>query len=515
MKLAAIDIGSNSVHMIVAEIDGDGNFEIIAREKEMVRLGERSLADGFLNEAAQQRGLTALAAFKRTADAFGVADIIAYATSATREARNGQDFIDRVFDEVGIRARIIEGTEEGRLIYLGAREVFDFGSRKAMIIDIGGGSVEFILADQRREYLVYSLKLGVRRLHEGFLPSDPPSEEELEALRSHIRSTVEYVVRKTRRRGFDVVLGSSGTAKVLARITSGHTGNTTTFTTREDLATTVARLAVISSVERGSVPGVDDKRRDAILEGSVLMLTLLETFGANGFDYCDAALREGMIIDYLERNRPGLRMMQAVTDPRRRSVVLFAKRMYTSMAHVEHVAAIAVRIFDDLTRLHQLSAANRELLEFAALLHDVGRAVSSSAHHKHTLYIVENADIVGFSDREKSLIANVGRYHRRSIPRPRHAEWMALEEADRDLVVTLSTILRLANALDRGHHGNVVGVRTRFDEEAVTIEIETHGSADVELRAIERKAHHVERVFGRDLRVATASSLDPIWSEET
>ena len=514
MKLAAIDIGSNSVHMIVAEIDGDGNFEVIAREKEMARLGERSLADGFLNEAAQQRGLTALAAFKRTAESFGVTDIIAYATSATREARNGQAFIDRVFDEVGIQARIIEGTEEGRLIYLGAREVFDFGSRRAMIIDIGGGSVELILADQRREYLVYSLKLGVRRLHEGFLRSDPPTEEDLDELRSHIRSKVEYVVRKCRRRGFDVVLGSSGTAKVLARITSGHTGNGTTFTARDDLATTVAQLSGLRSEDRGSVPGVDDKRRDAILEGALLMLTLLESFGASGFEYCDAALREGMIIDYLERNRPGLRMMQAVTDPRRRSVVLFAKRMYTSMAHVEHVAAIALRLFDGLTRLHQLSAANRELLEFASILHDVGRAVSSSAHHKHTLYIVENADIVGFSDRERSLIANVGRYHRRSIPRPRHAEWMAFDEADRESIVILSTILRLANALDRGHQGNVVGVRTSFDAQTVTIEIETHGSADVELREIERKAHHVERVFGRTLEVRTASSLDPIWSTE-
>lgn len=513
MKLAAIDIGSNSVHMIVAEIDGDGNFEVIARQKEMVRLGERSLADGFLNAEAQERGIRALTEFKKTADGYGVSDIIAYATSATREARNGQEFIDRVRDEIGIHARIIEGTEEGRLIYLGAREVFDFGSRRAMIIDIGGGSVEFILADQRREYLVNSLKLGVRRLHESFLPSDPPKKEELDALRSHIRSKVEHVVRKSRRRGYDVVLGSSGTAKVLARITAGHTGNTTTFTAREDLAKTVEILSGLSSAERGAVPGVDDKRRDAILEGALLMLTLLESFGADGFDYCDAALREGMIIDYLERNRPGLRMMQSVSDPRRRSVVLFAKRMYASMAHVEHVAALSVRIFDGLARLHQLPAAYREILEYAALLHDVGRAVSSSAHHKHTLYIVEHADIVGFSDRERSLIANIGRYHRRSIPKERHVEWMGLEPTDREIVVVLSTILRLANALDRGHQGNAVGVRCEFDAERVLIEFDTHGPADVELRAIERKEHHIERVFGRKLEVRRTRGLTPIWSE--
>ncbi len=261
------------------------------------------------------------------------------------------------------------------------------------------------------------------------------------------------------------------------------------------------------------MPGVDDKRRDAILEGAMLMLTLLESFGADGFDYCDAALREGMIIDYLERNRPGLRMMQAVSDPRRRSVVLFAKRMYSSMAHVEHAAALSVRIFDDLARLHQLPASYREILEYAALLHDVGRAVSSSAHHKHTLYIVKHADIVGFTDRERSLIANIGRYHRRSVPKERHPEWMALEPNDRHIVVVLSTILRLANALDRGHQGNVVGVRADFDDDRVLIEFETHGPADVELRAIERKEHHIERVFSRKLEANRVRGLTPIWSE--
>ena len=511
MKLAAIDIGSNSIHMIVAEIDGDGNFDIIAREKEMARLGERSLVEGVLDEDAQQRGLDALEMFKRTADSFGVADIIAYATSATREARNGQAFIDRISGEVGIHARIIEGTEEGRLIYLGAREVFDFGSRKAMIIDIGGGSVEFILADRRREYLVFSLKLGVRRLHEAFLHSDPPTVEEMEELRTHIRRKVEYIVRKTRRRGVDVVLGSSGTARVLAEITSGISGRGTEFTSRDDLQATVDLLSSLPAAERGLVAGVDDKRRDAILEGAVLMLTLIESFGADGFEYCDAALREGMIIDYLERNRPGLRMMQSIPDPGRRSVLLFAKRIYNSMAHVEHVAALAVRLFDDLARMHQLPTSCRDLLEFSALLHDVGRAVSASAHHKHTLYLVQNADLAGFSMREQAVIANVARYHRRSIPRPRHTEWMALSDDDRELVVTLSTLLRLAAALDRGHQGNVAGMRAEFDDEAVTIVIETHGPGDVELRAVEGRAHHVERVFGRSLRVIQQRGLRPIW----
>lgn len=511
MKLAAIDIGSNSVHMIVARIDGDGNFDIIAREKEMVRLGERTLADGYLGEDAQRRGLAALTEFKKIADGYGVADIIAYATSATREARNGREFIDRVREQAGIDARIIEGTEEGRLIYRGVRELYDFGSRRVLIIDIGGGSVECILADQRREYTVRSLKLGVRRLADEFLPSDPPTRKERHALIEHVREAVCPVVEDVSKRGFDVVVGSSGTARALARITAARTGGPEDHVAIAELARTVKQLARTDAEQRAEVPGMDDRRRDAILEGAILMHTLLEEFGADGYEYSDGALREGMIIDYLERNRPGLRMMDAVHDPRRRSVLQFAKRMYNSTSHVEQVARIAVRLFDDTRELHGLPDRYRELLEYAALLHDVGRAVSSSAHHKHTLYIIRHADLTGFTEGEQLLIANVGRYHRRSTPKPRHAEWMELPEDEREAVVKLSTLLRLANALDQGHQGNVTGVSARCADGALQLRLSTQVPPDVELRATERRGHHVERVFGRRLELLVEPDQPPLW----
>lgn len=511
MKLAAIDIGSNSVHMVVARIDGEGSFEIVARHKEMVRLGAGTLTTGYLDEDAQRRGVEALASFKRIADGYGADDIIACATSATREARNGQEFIERVREEAGVAARIIEGTEEGRLIYLGVREIYDFGSRRVLIVDIGGGSVEFVLADRRREYLVHSLKLGVRRLADQFLPGDPPSRAERNALEEHIERALSGVGADVARRGFDAVVATSGTARALARITAARTGGNEQYVAAADLEATVKQLARTKAADRTEVPGLDDKRRDAILEGGILMHTILRCFGARGYEYVDAALREGMIIDYLERNRPGLRMMEHVPDPRRRSVLQFARRMHSSTAHVEQVSRIAVRLFDDLRPVHGLDDSFREVLEYAALLHDVGRSVSQSSHHKHTLYIVRHADLAGFSDTEKLLLANIGRYHRRSIPKARHPEWSALPEDLRAVVVTLSTLLRLANALDQGHQGNVKGLRADDTGEAVRVALATWVPPEVELRAAEGKAHHVERVFGRRLELVEVADAPALW----
>lgn len=510
MRLAAIDIGSNSIHMVVAHIDGDGNFHIIARHKEMARLGERSLASGFLSEEAQQRGLDTLQAFRRIADGYHVADIIACATSATREARNGEAFIDRVREATRIDVRIISGIEEGRLIYLGVREIFDFGRENALVIDIGGGSVEVILADRRRALTIRSLKLGVRRLNDAYLPSDPPTQDEIDALADHVAAAVSPIVDEVQDRGFGVILATSGTARALARITAERTGTSGHTTALRNLRTTVRILASTPAADRDKIPGMNDKRRDVIVEGGVLLKTMIERFGANGYTYCDAALREGMIVDYLERNRPGLRLLDEISSPRRRSVTALARRMYPSMSHVEQVARIAVRLFDELGALHSYGQEERDLLEFAALLHNVGRMVGRSAYHKHTLYIVQHADLSGFSPEDQLMLANIARYHRRSVPKARHEAWMALDDGRKRKVEILSIFLRLANALDRGFESNVKGLHATVDDDVVRIAITTRVPADVEILATERRAHHVERAFNRRLEVTEVPDQPPL-----
>ena len=502
MKLAAIDIGSNSIHMIVAQIDRDGQLDIIDRNKEMVRLGERSLTDGYLSEAAQERGLQTLRRFRRLAEDHGVDDIIAVATSAVRESRNGHEFIARVGDDCGIAARVITGEEEARLIYLGAREVFDFGQDVAVLIDIGGGSVEVILADRRRERVVRSLKLGVRRLNEEFLPSDPPTTEELEALRQHVRAAVEPVVNRVAQSGgYQVLLGTSGTARVLGRLVAARSGGEADVVMQSDLSALIEHLAALRDDERSTVPGLDDKRRDAIVEGAVLMHTLVDAFGHDRYQVVDAALREGMIVDYLERNRGDVELLDREPDPRRRSVVMLSRRLSPTGAHPQHVALRALRLFDDLQAVHEGTARERELVEYAGLLHDVGRCVANEAFHKHTQYILLHAKLAGFSQTERLKLANLARYHRKSGPKSRHTHFMALPVEERERVKRLAILLRLANSLDRGHRGRVSALSARVEGDALQLGFRCEDDPALEVSSLQQHAGIVQTTLGLRLKV--------------
>lgn len=506
MKLAAIDIGSNSFHMIIARISSDGQLEVIDRTKEMVRLGERTLVDGYIAEAAQERGLDALRRFRRLADSHGVDDIIAVATSATREARNGRDFMARVETECGIRGRVISGEEEGRLIYLGTREVYDFGARKALIIDIGGGSVEIVLGERRRALIVRSFRLGVRRLHEAFLPSDPTTPAEMDALRDHVRTTVDRLAEQVRSVGFDTILATSGTARVLTQIASAALGTSTERLTQDELAQTVALLAGMSHAEREHVSGLDDKRRDAIVEGALLLHTLIERFGGEGYEVCDAALREGMIVDYLERNRLGLQIAAGESDPRRRSVALLSRRLSDSDQHPAQVAALALRLFDDLQPMHLGTREERDFVEFAGQLHDIGRVVAHSGFHRHTQYIIHHADLHGFSAEERGFLAALARYHRRSMPKTRHEGFVALAPARQARVRVLSVLLRLANSLDRGYRGNVQALSARFEDDRVELHFRTDSDPSLEVASLLRHVDVVRHAWDRALTLIPDSA---------
>lgn len=511
MKLAAIDIGSNSIHMIVARIDGDGSIDVIDRHKIMAQLGEETLTTGYLSEAAQERGLQALREFAVIAEGYGVDDVIAVATSATREARNGTEFIRRVEDETGIRARIISGIEEGRLIYLGTREVYPFGRERALIIDIGGGSVEFILADQRREYLVKSLKLGVRRLKGLFFDELPLGRERLETATQHIRVQSEAVVQAVRKRGFETLLATSGTANALARLTNALAGpldpNEPNRVPREAFLSAVDQAIDMGVDELVDLAPIDDRRRDTILPGAILMRTFVEWFGASDFLYVDAALREGMIVEYLERNRPQLRLADEVPDPRRRSVLLLAGRFYTSTAHAHTVSTIAVRLLDDLADHLRLPREAREWIEYAGILHNVGYAINRSAHHKHSQYIIEHGDLSGFTEREQLIISNIARYHRRSAPKSSHDHYMRLAPDDRDVVKQLSAVLRMANALDRSKRGIVTSVQAIVSGSALEVRFGAIDDAAVELTSLEGQAQYVYRMLGLRLRTTIDDDL--------
>ncbi len=531
VRIAALDVGSNSFHLLVVQVNTAGHFEVLARAKEMVRLGETSLRTGIIPPAIFRRGLEALAALRRIADRHQPDALVAIATSAVREAQNGGEFVRAARDEVGLDIQVVRGREEARLIYLGARGALDLNGHRVALFDLGGGSLEVILADARECYLTDSVKLGVIRLTEEWDASDPPTPRQLVDLRARVRRALEPVIARVRAMGFDFAAISSGTAQALAailkrdrggehegadRAESGRTSRPTRLTV-EDLGELEQKLAGMTVTERAKVPGLDARRADTILAGAVVLRTALELAGADEATVCEGALREGIVADYVASHRPGMLLVEEFPDLRRRSVVELARRCRSDEPHAQHVARLALSLFRQTRELHRLDDSDGELLEFAALLHDVGFHVSPSGHHKHSAYLIETHDMVGFSREEVDIIAATARYHRKAEPPPndagkmlrrRHQAFFALPRGARRRVRHLTALLRLADALDRTHARLVRAVRCQVHRKTIELRIEVDGDPELELWAARRKGDLLESLTERKLRLA----VDPVSS---
>lgn len=509
MKLAAIDIGSNSIHLIVVQIQRDGTWTVVDRARNMVGLASQTLQSGYLSESAIQSGLECLHTFRRMADAWGAEAIVAVATSATREAANGEHFVELIRAECGIDARIISGREEARLIYLGARNHIDWADRRALIVDIGGGSVEFIVGTQDTPDLFASLKLGVRRLSEEHLRHDPPTRPELKALRADIEGSLARLVRRfSDRIGFDFVVGTSGTLTNLALMAALKEGRQVTgrhgqWANLETIKTLARELSGMTAEQRALVPGLDPQRRETIIVGAQLAKYILRAVGKTAYVACDYALRDGLVADYVQRYGPGRRLAED-DEPslRRRAVLGLYRKFNQSGAHPRQVSQLALSLFDQLQEAHGLSARCRELLEFAALLHDIGIAINARRHHKHSAYLIEHGDLHGFTREEILKIALVARYHRRALPERTDEGMRELSRFDQDTVLKMSALLRLANALDRSHSNTVAAVEARLTAEALHLDLYARSDAGLELWALESNAPLFERTFGRAVTAA-------------
>ena len=504
MKLAAIDIGSNSIHLIVAQIHRDGTYEIINKAKDMVGLASKTLANGYLSDEALERGLGCLHTYRTMVDAQGVDAIVAVATSAVREAVNREHFVELARSECGVDVQVISGHEEARLIYLGARDRIDWGGRRALIVDIGGGSVEFIVGDMREADLLESLKLGVRRLSEEFLFDDPPKPKQLKALRAHIEGTLGDFTEHLRTFDFDFVVGTSGTLKNLAEIAIHAEGRSQGHIHGEwaDLPTLKKMgrdLAGMTMKERTDVRGLDAKRTDTIVAGAQLIKYILRAVGHDRYQVCDYALRDGLVADYIEQHADVLSKARIEPDIRRRSVMKLFRRFNQSGAHPKQVARLAVSLFDQLKDLHKLPEGDRELLEYGALLHDIGYTISARKHHKHGQYMINHGELYGFSADEHQLIGMLARYHRGSDPRKRHEPYRFLRAKDRKRVTALAALLRLANALDRSHTNTIAEVTAKVRDDALHLTLATRSDPALELWALRRNAALFKQRFGLDV----------------
>ncbi|MCU0272209.1 MAG: Ppx/GppA family phosphatase [Acidimicrobiales bacterium] len=503
---AAIDIGTNSFHLLVARLHDEGGFEIVTREKEPVRLGSGAGEMDRLAPDAVDRGIAALRRFRAVADAAG-ADITAVATSAVREAANRDEFLQRAWDEAGIDVDVISGVEEARLIHLGVLQALPVFDQQILLVDIGGGSTELLIGHQGRTVEAVSVKLGAIRLTDRFFPDGTIGRRAVEDCRSYVRSYLAPAVGRLGPHHHDVAVGSSGTILTLAAMIEAARGvepgrplNAVAFGP-EDLAAVVRNLLKAKTTEaRRRIAGLDSRRADIIVGGALLLEQVMQAFGIRRMLVSEYALREGVFLDRFQQDRADA--LQRLVDIRSESVQRMLDRYGEDIAHVTCATRLALRLFDELAPLHGLDDEARRLLEHAGLLHNVGLFVSHAAHHKHSYYVIRNTDqLVGFTDREIELMAQVARYHRKSDPSLRQPEHAALHPDDRRLVALLAGILRIGIALDRGHSGAVDDLRCRIDADGIHVDVRAEGDIGLELYTADQRRGLLEQELGRPVAI--------------
>jgi exopolyphosphatase/guanosine-5'-triphosphate,3'-diphosphate pyrophosphatase len=520
MRLAAIDIGTNSVHMIVVRVRPDFSFEIVDREKEMVRLGAGGLDGKKMTPESMNAALQALSKFQRLATSHQVDEILAVATSATREAENGGAFLKAIERKTGIRARLITGTEEARLIHLAA--VYGVDTPKpAVVIDIGGGSVEITRGTGREIEFARSFKMGVIRLTERYVDSDPISSRDERKMVEFISEQADRYLDTIVEAGYDRVIGTSGTILSLGTVaTAIERGAVPTEVRNLRVAAKSLRKLRKSAVdldleERMHLPGLDPRRADLMVAGAILLDTILRRLGAEEITLCDLALREGVLLDYIHRHRKHIAQVDRYPDVRRRSVIELAERCSWEAEHSRQVAAVALTMFDFTKRIHGLGDREREWLEYAGFLHDIGNHISYEKHHRHSYYLIKNGDLRGFEPDEIEIMALVTRYHRRATPKDHHIGQADLSKKLRRTVTVLSAFLRLAETLDRSRHGVVRGIEMRERLGEIRIRLQAVGDAELEVWAAHKQAKGLEEALERKVRIEKVPYRKGLKSVET
>jgi exopolyphosphatase / guanosine-5'-triphosphate,3'-diphosphate pyrophosphatase len=498
--------------MIVVQIRPDLSFEVIDREKEMVRLGAGGLDGRALTSEAMHAALQVLSKFRRLAESHNVEQVIAVATSATREAENGGEFLQAVTHETGIRPQVISGTEEARLIHMAAVYGIGVPEDAAVVIDIGGGSVEVTRGAGTAIELGRSFKLGVIRLTERFIRTDPLEHRDERKLVRHIDEEIGKYLDQIKRAGFDRVVGTSGTILSLGAVVAAAEGLPldTPLRNRRITAKQIRRarkeLTSLDLDERLRVPGLEPRRADLVVAGVVLLDELVRRLGADDVTLCDLSLREGMILDYISRHRKEIAQADRYPDVRRRSVYELAERCHYYPEHAAQVAKLATALFDQTRAIHGLTDREREWLEYAAILHDLGVLISYEQHHQHSYYLIKNGDLRGFEPDEIETIALIARYHRRRTPKRKHEGFGDLRRRRRRAVRTLAAILRLAESLDRSHAQTVSSLELHDRGDDDLLRLRTSGDVELEAWAATRSAAPFERMTGKPLRVEVSQS---------
>lgn len=509
-KFGAIDVGTNSIHLVMVEISSEGDFRILGRDKELVQLGKGGFVRHLLTPTAIEAGVASLTRFSKMARLKGVSRLRAVATSAVREAKNGGNFVERVRHELGMELHVLSSEEEARLIYLAVKHAVNLGERDNLIVDIGGGSVEIILGNSDKPEVLFSAKLGALRLSEIFLANDPPTMDEIKTMRRHILRHIEPLAKRIGHRDLARCICTSGTFQNIATVCAYRRGLTDVNVSsqltvdREELKSLGSLMSRMSREQRLKVPGVEAKRVDNIVPAITTLLAIAREFDVDRFEYCDMALREGIIIDHIAGQRAHFRARAMWPDARMRSVIQLAERCGYNQSHAMQVQRLALSLYDQLEPLHQLDRHYRSLLAYGCLLHDIGYLISHSGHHKHSYYLIRNGGLQDFTDMEVEIVANLARYHRKSRPRKSDYSYSHLDKPSRRAFGYLIPLLRLANALDRTHYSVVDAVQCRLTEEKIEVSVKTTKDSELEIWTAQRECPLFEKEYGIPIDVSPA-----------
>lgn len=508
MRLAAVDIGSNSVHLIIADTFGPHSFQVIDRERERVKLGAGAFKSGRLLPGPSQDAMAALKRCATLCKRHNVQRILAVATSAVREASNGREFLQAVKRQTGIDARPIDGIEEARLIYRGVRHATDLEGRKALMLDLGGGSLEVMYGNARRLITKKSLPLGVQRLRDMFNGEDPLSRRSRTRLLKLVESTLSPVLKDIRRRGIDVVIGTSGThmslglacLRLRGRDPWGSLNGYEIHTSEmQDLA---GELLSVNAAGRTRLPAIDERRGDVIHFGAAVLTTALRLVKAESFLLCGSSLREGMLLAELERIH---RYQGHPPNVRVTSALELIRHTGADVRRAQHRAVLALAIYDGTRRLHQLEPRCRDLLETAALLDGIGRGMNFLDREHITYQLIRGGGLRGLTNNEMEIVGLTARYSRRGSPKERHRHFSELDPDSQHAVRMLAGMLRIALGLDRGGRSMVKGVRCRVLDGTLKIYARGTPAAELELAAANSASRLFSQAIDHDILVCRSA----------
>jgi exopolyphosphatase/guanosine-5'-triphosphate,3'-diphosphate pyrophosphatase len=503
-RYAAFDIGSNSIRMLAAEVDLHKPMKVLAEDRQVVRLGTSVFREGRLTEASMELSLQVLQRMSAEYRKHDVLAVRAVGTAALRDASNQAEFLERAATIVGAPIEVISGLEEARLVQLGVQSRWPHPDKRLLIVDIGGGSAELILSENGRFVEAFSKPLGAVRLTEMFLKSDPADPREIARMQRYIQERIAGPIARLSRTKIDRMIATSSTAAATVCAVSQLKRARRAEADRKGAGARQVRdlfldVAGRNLSKRAQVTGIGPRRAEIIVAGVAVLNEIIHGMKLPRMYFSAAGVRDGVIAD-LARRKVGLEKTRM--DPDQLRVVRALTRQYgINTQHVKKVGDLASMLFEDLRTLHRLPPHVGRILDASAFLYNIGHFVNEAKHHRHSFYLVANSDLPGFDDREHMMIANLCRYHRKSMPQDGHESFQALPPEDRRTVQLLTPLLRAAVALDQSQEQRVERVEAVVQDASVELRLYSKHDVDIEQWQASQVSPDFAQIYGLPLGV--------------